>query len=111
MTDESCPGFYLFLCLSLFCLQQHTKFNIDPTEPIVAVKTGTQLAQFDDITQTLPSTSTADLVDAGEGGATKQQERYPFLGHFNAIAKTRLCIIFDYTNLCIRKKIVLDDSV
>ena len=104
MTDECCPGFYLFLCLSLFCLQQHTKFNIDPTEPIVAVKTGTQLAQFDDITQTLPSTSTADLVDAGEGGATKQQERYPFLGHFNAIAKTRLCITFDFTQIYVYVK-------
>ena len=82
--------YVLFLCLSSFSLQQHTKFNIDPTEPIVAVKTGTQLAQFDDITQTLPSTSTADLGDAGEGGATKQQERYSFIGHFNSIAKTHL---------------------
>ena len=56
-------------------LQQHIKFNIDPCEPIVAVATGTQLAQYDDIPLTLPSTSSAGDGEAGDAGATMRQER------------------------------------
>ena len=62
--------------MSSLSVQQHIKFNIDPWEPIVAIKTGTQLAQYDDITLKLPSTSTANQSDAGDGCTTKQQEWY-----------------------------------